>query len=329
MARTRKATAPAEISSSQVRYPIDGPIEALRGTTWDVPRTVTAKRSWIESQHREAVAREAAATEQALREQAVLADRIEQQRSADSEALRMAESNAAEAASLRAQVIELQQQLAMPDASRFAEIANGTTVAMGRTFDLQQQVAALSEQVEALSLRTQQMADACAVQADANEAVLRNHQELSNGSFVTYAEALQRFQGELNDQEVRLGDLATKTANNWEVVEKAGRINEAAKEIARQEANELLTRQLAEFRVFLSVALNAIGVNERDITEALNRMDQQVQPGMFILEQGFIAQAVRIAQKFQEAKADAEYRTNKASAESAGRLNAASLFSGK
>ena len=320
MARQAKQQQQQVSETVRVVYPRDGAVEELRGRAFAVPSTVTAKAGWIESQWREEQARKAAAAEAEQRNATVLSDRIEQQRVADSQALQMAEANAAEAASLRAQVVELQQQLAMPDASRFAEIANGTTAAMGRTFDLQQQVAALSEQTEALALRTQEMADACAAQADSNQAVLRNAQELMNGSFGSYGSALQRFQGELTEQEVRISELASKTADNWEVVEKAGRISESAKEIARQEANELITRQLTEFRVFLSVALNAIGVNQRDIDDALNRMDEGLQRGMFVLDQGYIAQAVRIAQKFQAAKDDAEYRTDLASAQSAGRL---------
>lgn len=307
MARNQKAEAP---QTQRVRYSAAGPIEELRGTAWEVPVTVANKAAWIESQYREQRARAAAAAEQELRQQQVLSDRISQQRSGEVQALQMAEANAAEAASLRAQVMELQQQLAMPDASRFAEIANGTTQAMARTFDLQQQVTALSAAVEDLALRTQEMAEGCAVQADANTALLKGQQELLNGSFGSYAAALQRGEDRLNDQQVQISELATKVADNWEAVDRAARINETATAQARQAAVELVTDQLDQFRVFLSVALQALGVTESDFSSALNRMDQGLQPGAFLISQNYIRQVVAIAQDYQAAKDDAERRTN-------------------
>lgn len=303
-----------------VRVTYRGPVSELQGTQWEIPAAIVKDAnpaSYIESMWRENRAKAVATAEQHKRDQEVLQARIDAQRVADGKALEIASEAAAEASALRAELAEVRALLSEPDIARQVEISNGTTLAMGRTFDLQVTVAALSERVEILAAQTQEMADACAVQADANTALLKSQQELVAGSFGTFAEALQVFQEQLTAQEQTIINLTSKIADNWETVSAAANINQTAIAQARQAATDLVTDQLDQFRVFLSVALQALGVSESDFSAALTRMDQGLQQGAFTISQSYIANVVRLAKRFEDARADAERRTN----ESASMMN--------
>ena len=190
-----------------------GEIPELQGTKWDVPSTIpmAGRAAWIESQHREALAREAAAAakaeadaEAAAREAELLGARIE--------AARSGEAFRDDLQALSAEIEGVKQQLETPDAEAVMAMNASTMVAFNTAKDVLDRVEVAIAQAESLQLT----ADEYLKQAEEHKAaalqVLRNQQQMVNGSFEGYSIALEQLQEQTNEVTLEVGQLLSEAS---------------------------------------------------------------------------------------------------------------------
>lgn len=325
MARITKKEAP---TTQRVRYSSEGKVEEIRGMYFDVPVTIkdANKGAWIESRWREQQAREAAEVEKANREATVLRDR---QAEIAAMERRQAEKSLFEneIESVRQEISGLRGEIAAPDIQKFVELSSSTTQSMGRVLDANGRVSELLEQLAASEARVEQLHAEALEAREVSLKLVSNYQQLLNGVQKTHGDQLAQARLRYEEAEERCTKLNEQIGQNWEVVKNAATINETAIAQATAASKKLIERQHKEFLSSLTVVLGAIGVTQEQLDAELNRLDQAgYDRRVPILEPSLISQMVQMTQKHQAAREDAERRTNQASADSAGRLEAASFL---
>lgn len=314
MAPRNKQQENKEQAVSRVIYPRDGLLGAeIGGQKFNVPDTIRDKAGWIESRYREQASREAAEAEKEARDAAVLRDRQEQVRAAAADQQRR-DALTAELEVVRAELADVRQQVANPDERRLLEVNQNTTVCMGRVLDAADKVAGLVDRVEELEAKAQELAALAEADRQASLDLIKNQIDLVNGLQKTNGDLINQYASRYTEAAQEAINLSEQIGQNWETVSNAAKINETAIAQATAASRELITGQLEEFRVFLSLALMAIGVTDRDIEEQVSKLETNFQRGMFILDQGFLSQSVKIARQYQDAWSKADADTNKAAA---------------
>lgn len=306
-------------------YPRDGAIEALRGQSFDVPMSVSDKRGWIESRYREQAAREAAEAEKESRDAAVLRDRQEQVRAAAADQQRR-DALTAELEVVRAELADVRQQVANPDERRLLEVNQNTTACMGRVLDAADKVAGLVDRVEELEAKARELAALADADRQVSLDLIKNQIELLNGIQRSNGELINQYAARYQEAAQEAIDLSEQINANWEVVQNATRINETAIAQATAASKKLLMEQHEEFLASLNVALGAMGVTQEDLDRELVRLDTMGADFKSpLVSPEYLAQMVQVTRKHRDARADAERRTNEASARSAG-VSAAQAF---
>ena len=260
-----------------------GDVAELKGSRWDVPAGVPGSQmaAWIESQHREAQAREAAAlakaeadAEAAAREAELLAARIE--------AAKSGEEFRSEVESLRVEITDVRQQLESPETADLLAVTASAVTAFNTARDVLERVDEAIATADALQLAAQDLMDEAAAQKQASIDVLKNQQELLNGSFESYRDALAVLEEQTNATEVKVGNLNTLASESAEVVTAAANIRESAVDIARQVARAEMEQTRQEFLALMSLALEAMGVDERTLALHLNSDEADPNRGIFL-----------------------------------------------
>ena len=260
-----------------------GDVSELKGSRWDVPAGVPGSQmaAWIESQHREAQAREAAAlakaeadAEAAAREAELLAARIEVAKSG--------EEFRSDLESLRVEITDVREQLQTPDAEALMAMNASVMSAFTTARDVLERVDEAIARADALQLTAQDLMAEAEAQKQASVDVLRNQQELLNGSFESYRDALAVLEEQANATEVKVGKLNTLASESAEVVTAAANIRESAVDIARQEARAEMEKTRQEFLALMSLALEAMGVDERTLALQLNSDEADPNRGIFL-----------------------------------------------
>ena len=246
------------------------PLKSCRGPngTFPIPSLKTAGPSGsnpLTGRSRPAKPRK----EKKAREQQVLADRIAKQKD---EAVVEAQLSP-----IRNQVVGLQEQLAemsallaSPDAAAVVEINANTTANMARTMDAAEKTRELIDQAEGLQATVGLLATEVETLQQQVIALLRNQQQMINGSFETYSAELQRLRDETNSATVAVGALNTSAQDNREVIEQAANIREESINIAGQEATKAVGEMRDEFLDLMTLSLRALGLSEIDLIQTAN-----------------------------------------------------------
>ena len=127
--------------------------------------------------------------------------------------------------------------------------------------------------VSDLLTRATAMAEAAAIGEELQQQalnLLRNQQQMMNGSFETYASELQRLRDQTNLATVEVGELNTAAQDNREVIEQAANIRQEAVNIARQEAQAEVQEARNDFLDFMALSLRALGITEADLAATAN-----------------------------------------------------------
>ena len=273
MARQRKP-APQAAKTMQVRYPDEGSIEEMRGRWYDVPATVADKRGWLESQYREEMARALADQEKAEREQQVLNDYIAQQQRLGEQLPSRVDALELENAELRAELQQVQTQLAHLDETKLLEI-NQNAELMGRSYDMGQQVMAQTETTRQLQQSNAESLERWAELKQQTLDVSRNQLDFWNQAQAAAGQIQQREDQIALEQERR--KLTEQIGENWELVDAARKLNatsvkkqnEAFKAAVTKTQNQLTE----EFVEMLNLGLTALGLTEADLNMAAQNIE--------------------------------------------------------
>jgi len=321
MARSKQQ----EPKTIKVRYSREGELgQFIGGQHFLVPETIPiAKRgAWIESKWREQQAREQAEAEKEQREAAVLRDRQAEVRKQEAEALLLAREVDGELSVLKRELADIQSTVAAPDQQKIAEASQTAAALMGRVVDCSRDVNALAEKVEALHQQTAVMLEQAASEREVTLKLLQNQQELINGGNKHHGDLINQYADRYVEAAKEATKLSEQIGLNWEVVDNAARINETAITQATAASKKLLQKQHEEFLASLNVALGAMGVTQEDLERELVRLDTMGADFKSpLVSPEYLAQMVMVTRKHRDARADADRRTNEASASSAGRLN--------
>ena len=260
-----------------------GTVDELKGSTWDVPSSVPfeQKAAWIESRHREAQSLDAADAERQQRENDLLSARIRDQKNQDAMALLQAE-----VMSISTGLEDLSDRFGTaPDVAAMTEWNASSSAIFARSMDLSDEVKVMQLTVSDLLERTASMAEAAKtgdrLQQEALQ-LLRNQQLMINGSFETYRDALFDLENDTRVAQETVGQLNTTASESREVVEQAGRIQEAAVDIARQEARAESERLTDEFLALIGVAFEVMGIDEQQLALQLNSDEVMPNRGVFL-----------------------------------------------
>ena len=251
-----------------------GSVEALQGSKWDVPDSIplNQKAAWIESAARQAELEAAAAEEQKAREAEVLAARIAKQQ--DEAAVE------AQLSPLRDQVSNLQEQLAemsallvRPDVASVVQINSSTNENIARTLDATEKSRELIGQAEGLQATVSGLVIEVETLQQQAIALLKNQQQMINGSFESYSGELQRLRDQTNLATVEVRQLNSTAQNNREVIEQAANNKEEAVTIAAQEASRATEEMRGDFLDLMAISLQALGLREADLIAIANAIE--------------------------------------------------------
>ena len=251
-----------------------GSVAALQGSKWDVPDAVpmSQKAAWIESAARQAELEAAAAEEQKAREAEVLAARIAKQQ--DEAAVE------AQLSPLRDQVSNLQEQLAemsallvRPDVASVVQINSSTNENIARTLDATEKSRELIGQAEGLQATVSGLVIEVETLQQQAIALLKNQQQMINGSFESYSGELQRLRDQTNLATVEVRQLNSTAQNNREVIEQAANNKEEAVTIAAQEASRATEEMRGDFLDLMAISLQALGLREADLIAIANAIE--------------------------------------------------------
>ena len=262
-----------------------GEIEELRGTSWEIPETVplNGRKAWIESHHREQKAREAAANARAkadaeaqAREAELLASRVE--------AAKSGEAFRSDLNDLRERIDGMQEQLDSPTPEAEGLVTMHTSVIAAFTTAKQvlEQVEEAVARADELTSKANALLSDAEDQKQASITLLRNQQDMVNGSFETYRRALATLQEETNQASRSVGALNTAAQDNRELIATAANISEEAVNIAGLEAKKAVEEGMTEMLAVLSLALEAMGIDEKSLALQLNTDSVDPNRGIFL-----------------------------------------------
>ena len=327
MATRKRNQEQAATQTMRVIYPRDGELgEVIGGQSFDVPASVGNKASWIESKWREAQAREQAEAERSDREARVLRERSAQVREQEAQALSIAKGVDADLVAVKRELADIQASVAAPDQQKITEASQAAAALMGRVLDCSRDVAALAEKVEQQHQQAALMLEQGQNERELALKLISNLVEITNGIQKSNGDLINEYAARYTDAAQRAIDLSSEINANWETVQNATRINETAIRQATAASKKLLAEQHQEFLAAMSVAFSAMGVTQEMVENELVRMKSGLlDKHTVVLGPDYLAQMIQVTQKYRDARADAEKRTNLASAQSAGRLNVANL----
>ena len=260
-----------------------GKIAEIQGTSWEIPDSVplNGRLAWIESQHREVQLQAAADAEREQREQEVLAARLEK-----------AKQNASidrlnsEIQSLATGLEDLEQRIvAEPDVSAQLQFNAAAADIYARNLQLADEVKTMQATVADLLERTTAMAEATKEGERLQQqslALLKNNQDQINGSFESYSRAIADLQGQTNEASLAVGRLNSEAQDNRELIRTAANISEEAVNIAGLEAKKAVDQGMDEMLAVLSVALEAMGINEQSLALQMNTDEIDPNRGVFL-----------------------------------------------
>ncbi len=260
-----------------------GEIEELQGSKWEVPDSVPidGRKAWIESQHREAELESAAEAERQQRERELLSARIQRQQTQDTIGQLQAEVE-----QVNAGLSELSERFGTsPDVVAMTEWNAASSAIYARSMQLSEEVAGMQATVSDLLERTTAMAEAAKTGEQLQQqslALLKNNQEQINGSFETYRRALADLQAQTNDASRSVGALNTAAQDNRELIATAANISEEAVNIAGLEAKKAVDEGMTEMLAVLSLALEAMGIDEKSLALQLNTDSVDPNRGIFL-----------------------------------------------
>ena len=260
-----------------------GSIEELKGTSWEVPDSIPleGRKAWIESQHREAELESAAEAERQQRERELLSARIQRQQTQDTIGQLQAEVE-----QVNAGLAELSERFGTsPDVVAMTEWNAASSAIYARSMQLSEEVAGMQATVSDLLERTTAMAEAAKTGEQLQQqslALLKNNQEQINGSFETYRRALADLQAQTNDASRSVGALNTAAQDNREIIATAANISEEAVNIAGLEAKKAVEEGMTEMLAVLSLALEAMGIDEKSLALQLNTDSVDPNRGIFL-----------------------------------------------
>lgn len=219
----------------------------------------------------------------------------------------------ASTASLEQRLAALEARLAEPDIEARLALSESVSTNLVRTLSLSEQVAAAQQQVIATAEQaTQQATQATNIVAAANE--------LQNQLMPDVGNQINSWRDTVSEQEQRLAALTARIEGSWEIISRAEKIEQTT----RKEAIAALADRFKEFEAntseWLSVALFAMGLTQSDIDLAVRRL---ADGGLSGPAPVISPLQLQVFQSYARARQDAEQRTNVASANSAGRLDAA------
>ena len=260
-----------------------GKIAEIQGTSWEIPDSVplNGRLAWIESQHREAQLQAAADAEREQREQEVLAARLEKAKQ-DSSIDRLNSEIQALATGLE----DLEQRIvAEPDVSAQLQFNAAAADIYARNLQLADEVQTMQATVADLLERTTAMAEAAKTGEALQQqslALLKNNKDLINGSFESYSRAIADLQGQTNEASLAVGRLNSEAQDNRELIRTAANISEEAVNIAGLEAKKAVDQGMDEMLAVLSVALEAMGINEQSLALQMNTDEIDPNRGVFL-----------------------------------------------
>ena len=260
-----------------------GKIAEIQGTSWEIPDSVplNGRLAWIESQHREAQLQAAADAEREQREQEVLAARLEKAKQ-DSSIDRLNSEIQALATGLE----DLEQRIvAEPDVSAQLQFNAAAADIYARNLQLADEVQTMQATVADLLERTTAMAEAAKTGEALQQqslALLKNNKDMINGSFESYSRAIADLQAQTNEASLAVGRLNSEAQDNRELIRTAANISEEAVNIAGLEAKKAVDQGMDEMLAVLSVALEAMGINEQSLALQLNTDEIDPNRGVFL-----------------------------------------------
>ena len=260
-----------------------GKIAEIQGTSWEIPDSVplNGRLAWIESQHREAQLQAAADAEREQREQEVLAARLEKAKQ-DSSIDRLNSEIQALATGLE----DLEQRIvAEPDVSAQLQFNAAAADIYARNLQLADEVQTMQATVADLLERTTAMAEATKEGERLQQqslALLKNNKDMINGSFESYSRAIADLQAQTNEASLAVGRLNSEAQDNRELIRTAANISEEAVNIAGLEAKKAVDQGMDEMLAVLSVALEAMGINEQSLALQMNTDEIDPNRGVFL-----------------------------------------------
>ena len=277
-----KAQSTEDTQMMRVRYPDDGEVEELRGGYFNVPKTVTDKRGWLESQYREEMARALAAEERTAREEKVLADRIEQQRQLGEQLPGRVEALEEENAALQQEVAQLKAQMVQLDETKLLEINQNTAELMGRSYDMGQAVMAQTETTRQLQESNAEAMERWAELKQQTLDVSRNQLTFWNEAQAAAGQQIQQREDQIRLEQEHSRVLTEQIGENWQLVDAARKLNatsvkkqnEAFKAAVTKTQNKLTE----EFVEMLNLGLTALGLTEADLNMAAQNIEMNPEP---------------------------------------------------
>ena len=260
-----------------------GTNKELQGMQFDVPATIPMSQAaaWIESQEREREAREKANLAKAeadaeaqRRERELLAARIEEAKTG--EAFRTDLNN------LQAQIAEVREQLQEPDSEALLSMSNTVMNAFSTAREVLGKVDEAIAKAERLQGDAADLLSEAEAVRGASVQLVRNQKEAINGSFETFGFALEDLQEQVNQASAAVGELNTAAQDNRETIATAANISEEAVNIAGLEAKKAVDQGMEEMLAVLSVALEAMGINEQSLAIQLNTDEIDPNRGVFL-----------------------------------------------
>jgi hypothetical protein len=271
-----------------VRYPMDGAIEELRGKTFEVPRAVSNKAEWLESQFREEEAKQIAAREREERDKRVLNDRIERQVAAEAslptERLAAVE---AEVKTLRRAQVDLPSTMELEGISQKI-LQSHNSLFNGQQF-LQTAANTLEKQAEELAVNTElteaQRQEALELQRQAVQ-VARNSQEFMNLLQEEFSKERASYEALIAELQAALSDAQAKVAVMAPVLAMAERVIEAAPQEQQRKlqvyVDGLEATYERKFLDFMGLVCTTLGISAEQLTVAANQIDQDPRSAVVI-----------------------------------------------
>ena len=278
-----------------------GKREELQGHKFRIPAGLANPAKFIEQEYDKQQAEAAVKAEQERQ-----AAEAEAQRLADAEAEAEAMVDVPEPMDVPAPIAAAessQEQLALA-----ASLSNVTGSLLTQSREVEQLQAQVTEQQQTIEQLIGQLNTAGIEKAEALKLV-KNNQLMMNQLVTDTSLQIQALQGALNEADTKLNAYLVVMQDNAETVEKASRITDDVKVIARDVAEEEAERQLDMTFAAINATLRASGVTRSQFLQILNSGYVQGEQAV-IATKAELREYVRMSEKFAATEADIDERTN-------------------
>ena len=290
----------------------------LFDTSWEVPNEIILAGNaaqWIED--------ESALQQEAKEREACLAEEARQEakrrmRHSEAEGLRADIEVLLE----RLEVVETQLVTDPPDMALAAQASANTAMAIDRHHRLAEEAMQLTIKIEepiqqatALASSAQSTLHEAELLRGQSLAVAKNAGDMAGAAIESLTPVISRLKTQVNELEVRVGDLNAGASRSRETVAMAVSITDSAVDIARQTAQAEVDSMWNQFVASANALLRACGVTRSAFLQMLNAGQVQGKDAV-VATRAELAAYVALSTSFAETEADADARTDEASAAS-------------